>query len=108
LPEGYSGGLQHRAVLQQDCYSVDLRCMSIRPELIPLYEEVTGMTYKDNFSEALAENEQVEKKSVIGALDDRFIELNNEEIVKLSIKLCEEIRKRGYRVMWDPCSVKRV
>lgn len=108
LPEGYSGGLQHRAVLQQDCYSVDLRCMSIRPELIPLYEEVTGMTYKDNFSEALAENEQVEKKSVIEALDDRFIELNNEEIVKLSIKLCEEIRKRGYRVMWDPCSVKRV
>ncbi len=42
------------------------------------------------------------------AADDRFIELSEAEILRLSMKLCEEIRKRGYRVVWDPEAVKRI
>ena len=111
LPEGYSGGLQHRAVLQQDCVAVDVRCMSVRPELIPLYEQVTGVKYVDAYTEALTQAAIAAKEGrhkVTQAADDRFISLNQEEIVNLSIKLCEEIRKKGYRIVWDPRAVQRI
>jgi glycosyltransferase involved in cell wall biosynthesis len=91
LPEGFSGGLQHRAVLQQDAYAVDLRCVQVRPELASIYENVTGMKYS------------------VG--DEGFSSLENldsEKIIAMSLKFCEEVRGRGYRVMWDPQIVKRL
>ena len=95
LPEGYSGGLQHRAVLQQDVYAVDIRCMSVRPELIPVYESTTGVRYVDNFADGLAD-------------DDRFSGLDEKEIINISMRLSEEIRKRGYRIVWDPETVVKI
>lgn len=111
LPEGYSGGIQHRAVLQQDCAAVDIRCLSVRPELIPLYEQVTGIKYEDKFHEALSQaklSKEAGKHASWQAADDRFISFNQEEIVELSYRLCEEIRKKGYRVVWDPRAVQRI
>jgi glycosyltransferase involved in cell wall biosynthesis len=111
LPEGYSGGLQHRAVLQQDCAAVDIRCLSVRPELVPLYEQVTGVKYVDAYGEAIAQAKIAAKEGrhkVVQAADDRFISLNQQEIVDLSFKLCEEIRKKGYRIVWDPRAVQRI
>ncbi len=90
LPEGYSGGYQHRAHVQQDAYAVDIRCLSVREELVPLYEEITGRAYQPGMNNA--------------AFDD----LPKEEITALSIRLCEEIRKRGYRILWDPHIVRQL
>ncbi len=110
LPEGYSGGLQHRAVLQQDCAAVDIRCMAVRSELIPLYEEVLGVKYLDTFTPRLSVNGEIQSEAGKRpeAADDRFIAYNDAEIIRLSMKLCEEIRKRGYRIVWDPKAVQRV
>ena len=98
LPEGFSGGLQHRAVLQQDGYAVDLRCMAVRKELIPVYEEVTGMSYKDTFGIM---------GDAVQPGENPFADKSEEELKSLSVKLGNEIRKRGYRVLWDPQKVMR-
>ena len=103
LPEGYSGGLQHRAVLQQDCYAVDVRCISVRPELIPAYETITGVKYEDSFAKAMAEG-KADKKPI----EDGFSSFTQEAIVEMSIRFGEEVRRRGLRVVWDPKAVKRV
>jgi glycosyltransferase involved in cell wall biosynthesis len=91
LPEGFSGGLQHRAVLQQDAYAVDLRCIQVRPELASIYQDVTGVQYS----------------SAEGSSSD-LDNMDGEKIIALSLKFCEEVRGRGYRVMWDPQIVKRI
>lgn len=115
LPEGFSGGLQHRAVLQQDALAVDVRCMAVRPELIPLYEEVTGVKYYDSFEGArkyMVTTENETEKMMIDAIEtmvnDPFEGLSNEEIVDMSLRLGGEIRKRGYRILWDPQLIKRI
>ena len=85
LPEGFSGGLQHRAVVQQDAYAVDIRFIEVRKELIPLFEETTGLKYGETTES-----------------------LTGEEIADLSIRFGQELRKRGYRVLWDPQKVMKI
>ena len=105
LPEGYSGGFQHRAVLQQDCYAVDIRCIAVRPEFVDVFERVTGFKYENSFERALssAGNGQADAETC----SKRFSMLSEEEIAKLSLKFCEEIRKCGLRIVWDPKAVLR-
>ncbi len=79
LPEEFSGGLQHRAVLQQNAYAVDVRCIRVRDDLIPDFEKSTGLRYQDDRSMMSAEDAKV-----------------------ASFKFVEEIKRRGLRVMWDP------
>ena len=98
LPEGFSGGLQHRAVLQQDAYAVDIRFLKVRDELIPLYEEVTGVKYFNGI-DISSGNEKAE---------EYFNNLTPEQIVNLSLRLGIEIRKRGYRILWDPQIIKKL
>ena len=90
LPEGYSGGPQHKAVLQQDCYAVDVRCVDVRPEYTSLFEEITGIPYEERHVEG------------------RFSSFDQEVILEMSMRLGEEIRKKGLRVVWDPKVVKKV
>ena len=95
LPEGFSGGPQHRAVLQQDCAFVDIRCISIRPELIPAYESITGVSYSDSFNGW-------------GDNDAFFASMTDEVIKEMNLKFAEEVKRRGLRAMWDPAVVKRL
>ena len=90
LPEGYSGGLQHRAVLQQDCYAVDVRCVELRPELTKLFEGITGIPYEER------------------NVEDKFSSFDQDVILEMSMRLGEEIKRKGLRVVWDPKVVKRV
>ena len=87
LPKNYSGGFQHRAVLQQDTDAVDLRCMRIRPELSDIYEKIFGVPYQ----------ETLEGNHVVfsGIGDD-------EEIRRKCILFGQEVRKMGYKLLWDP------
>ncbi|MBQ7359896.1 MAG: glycosyltransferase [Lachnospiraceae bacterium] len=77
LKRGFSGYM-HRASLQQNAYAVDVRKMKVREELLPLYEEVVGIAYGTPLS------------------------LGEDEYIEISLKLCEAIRQKGYRILWDP------
>ncbi|MCR5101693.1 MAG: glycosyltransferase [Butyrivibrio sp.] len=83
LQKGYSGGFQHKAVLQQDVNAVDARCMQIRDELKPLYNEVFGREYIDTLTQVNAK-------------------VNENDIINLSICFCKKATEMGYRVLWDP------
>ena len=98
LPEGFSGGLQHRAVLQQDAYAVDIRCIAVRSDLVQIFEEVTGMKYVDGLRRTGTNVEH----EVIHDVNDELMKLSQEEVVRLSLKFAAEVRKRGLRIMWDP------
>jgi glycosyltransferase involved in cell wall biosynthesis len=93
LREGFSGGLQHRAHVQQDCYAVDIRCIAVRDDLIPVFEKITGVSYVDTFNDA-------------GTVNDALAALNDEEIRERSLKFAEEVHRRALRIMWDPQAVK--
>ncbi|MDE5931394.1 MAG: glycosyltransferase, partial [Lachnospiraceae bacterium] len=55
LHKEYSGGSTHLAVLMQDCAAVDIRCMRLCRELRPVFEEITGVPYKENGKMRLAD-----------------------------------------------------
>lgn len=73
LKKGFSGPM-HRAALQQDVYSADLRTLKVRRELWPLY---------------------LEAKSRIAGADE-------EKIRRESIRFCDSLREAGYLIVWDP------
>ncbi|MCR5155103.1 MAG: glycosyltransferase [Butyrivibrio sp.] len=104
LPSDYSGGFQHRAAVQQDAYGVDIRCISVRPELIPLFEETTGLKYVDSFSEAkrLLGDPDSKAKGRKGLACAAYAQMPAEDIASLSVKFGAELKKRGYRSLWDP------
>ena len=90
LPKAYSGYL-HRAVLSQDADAVDVRCIQIRAECIPMFEEITGVSYQrvpgTNFFDA----------SVLP---------RDTDYRKLSAAFGRALEKAGYRILYDP-SVER-
>lgn len=92
LPRGFSGGFQHRAVLQQDAWAVDLRCMKVRPECWELYKELTGTAYCAG----------------TGDLHSLPMEWKEDEIREKSMAFCRGVRERGYRILWDPQMVQRI
>jgi glycosyltransferase involved in cell wall biosynthesis len=112
MPFGYSGGLQHKAVVQQDCYAVDIRCMALRPELAEAFKDIAGFEYEDTFSDLQGnmtdkshDDVQVESKR---EYLDKINSLTEEEILKINLKIGEEMKRRGLRVMWDPQVVKKI
>lgn len=84
----YSGGSTHRAVLLQDCMAVDIRCMRVRKELQPLFEQITGIPYRENAKQKLA--------------DISGISCDEEGYRKLSLELGRAAYERGYLVVWNP------
>ena len=90
LPEGFSGGLQHRAVLQQDAYAVDIRFLSVREDLVQIYEDVTGLKY-----EYASDGQKA-------AVQNGAMAFSREEVERVSLKFAAEVHGRGLRVMWDP------
>ena len=82
LKRGFSGYM-NRAALQQNAFAVDIRKMKIRPELYPLYKEVVGVSYGN------------------------VLNFNEQEYVELSLKFCEAIREKGYRILWDPMGLPK-
>lgn len=84
----YFGGYMHRAHLQQTAETLDLRCMRVRQELQPLFEEITGMKYIEKRKDKLFFREKYRK--------------TEEEWLRLSEAFCEEVKKRGYRLFYFP------
>lgn len=90
LASGYSGYM-HKATLQQDAYAVDIRCMRVREELKELFEEITGVAYEENPQTCMFDS------SFLGSDTDWK---------ELSIKFCNAVKERDYKIYWDPEMVK--
>ena len=86
LPAAYSGYM-HRAVLTQDAEILDIRCIRIRKECVPLFEKITGVTYVENPRTSLFEAKCMPKDT---------------DWIELSVMLGKELRKAGYQLMYDP------
>ncbi|MCR5674920.1 MAG: glycosyltransferase [Lachnospiraceae bacterium] len=80
LPRGASGGFTHRAACQQDADAVDLANMTIRPELLDeIPAELRPWLFADTSD-----------------FSDRRVR------VRKSVLICGELRRKGYRILWDP------
>lgn len=86
LAAGFSGYM-HQAVLQQDAFAVDVRCMRIRKELEEVFREITGVMYQEN--------------PETGLFDSHLLPADT-DWVSLSRQLCDAARERKYRILWDP------
>ncbi|SEM49442.1 Glycosyltransferase involved in cell wall bisynthesis [Butyrivibrio sp. ob235] len=87
LPRGFSGGLQHLAVLEQDTDAVDIRCMRIRSDLLDLYKQIFGIPY-----DMTLEGKAIDVTS-LGT---------EEELRDKCIRFGQAVRQLGYKVLWDP------
>jgi len=99
MPAAYSGYM-HRAVLSQGVEALDMRCLRLRKELWPLFEEVTGMKYIDTpatiRSDSSAPLNQWDR-----IFDYRTIPKDC-DIPCLSYDLSEAIIKAGYTLLYQP------
>lgn len=89
-------GYMHRAAMKQSVFALDLRCIKIRRELIPVFEEITGMKYKINGKTGLFLWKEYKK--------------SEEEWKNLSMAFCKKVSEKGYRLIFVPdyiCRVKR-
>lgn len=67
----------------RNAWSVDVRCMKIRPELLSLYEEIFGYSYEGHVMHS------------------------GDKLGDLSRKFCARVREMGYTIIWNP-TLKRV
>ena len=82
---------------------MDVRCIAVREDLIPVYEQITGVKYENSYICAL--DGILDGKVSTG---DGFSSFTPDAIVEMSIRFGEEMKRRGLRVVWDPKAVKRV
>jgi len=84
-------GYMHKAVLYQDVATVDLAGMSLRPELYPLFRKFFEMEPEELFADIHNKNgmyqSNSEKRAMLDAKNRKF---------------CQEVRKLGYLIVWDP------
>lgn len=86
LRRGFSGYM-HRASLMQDADAVDIRLMKIRPEL---FQDISVSPGED------------------GRIQLQDTELTEEQLQKLSEDICREIKRKGYRIVWDPSWARKI
>lgn len=89
LPAAYSGYL-NRAVLTQDSYAVDVRCMRLRKECISNFEKITNVSYIENPKTGLFDAGCLPKET---------------DYLALSLEVSRAIREAGYEIMYDPVLV---
>ena len=86
LPACYSGYL-HRAVLSQDAEAVDLRNLMVRPQCLELFTQIVGVPYR----------------AIPGTdIFDVSVLPEGSDVCRLSLKLCEALRREGYRILYLP------
>lgn len=91
LPAVYSGYL-HRAVLAQDAEAVDIRCIRVREECIPIFEKITGVSYQEAPGTAV-----FDASTLPPEIDCR----------EVSVALGKAIREAGYRILYLPAMTVR-
>ncbi|MDO4302676.1 MAG: glycosyltransferase [Bacillota bacterium] len=87
LHREYSGYM-HRASLMQEAEAVDIRCMKVSPAAEKILEEMLGLPYL--------------RDPRTGRFDWRDCLNNHVDYLQLSLRFCEKIRQKGWRIVWDP------
>ena len=93
LYKEYSGGSTHRASLKQDVAAVDIRCMLLSPKLYEVYEQITGLPYRER---------TVRGAAGVRIADVTGLSCDEAGYRKLSRELGAAAAQCGYRVLWDP------
>lgn len=93
LHREYSGYM-HRAALMQEAEAVDIRCMKVSPCAEEVLGEMLGLGYMRNPG-----NGRFDWKN---CLNDRV------DYRELSLRFCEKIRKKGWRIVWDPDMIEKI
>lgn len=91
LPIQFSGAF-HRASLQQTALAIDIRCIRIAPECLELFEEIVGVPYKED------DKGWFDLTTLPTGVDNRMI----------SLKLSKALRKKGYKLLWDPEMIRSI
>ncbi|MBQ9513267.1 MAG: glycosyltransferase [Lachnospiraceae bacterium] len=103
LPKGYSGGILHRAVLQQDVDAVDVRNMVVKMEFEKRLNELTLMN-EEELMKLWSESEGTGAVTHSSG-EERVtapVPLTHSADILRSLILCREIRDAGYRILYDP------
>ena len=90
LPKGFSGEM-HRAVLWQDAEALDLRCIRVREECIPIFEETVGISYQEKN----------------GLFDSSLLD-NDSDIKALSLAFGRALKERGYSLVMSPDIIRKL
>ena len=98
LHKEYSGGSTHRAVLKQDVYAVDIRCMRVCPGLWKVFEEITGLPYRERKIRCKIDGVREERNLA----DLSGLSCDEAGYRKLSMELGQAAANQGYLVVWDP------
>lgn len=94
----YSGGSTHRAVLKQDIYAADIRCMQVCPALRKVFEEITGLPYRERSVRCRMRDGRRE----YSIADVSGLVCDEAGYRKLSMELGRAASRMGYLVLWDP------
>lgn len=92
LAAGFSGYM-HQASLMQDAGIVDIRLMKVRKELWKLFEEVTGVPYREDARS--------------GFFDCGFLS-GEADYFEISRRICEAVTARGFRILWVPWETRKI
>ena len=93
LHKEYSGYM-HRADCQQEAFAVDIRCVLCDEQAKELLASMTGTDYRTDPS--------------TGRFDYRRCLPKDTDYEAISLKFCEELRKQGRRIVWDPRQIERI
>lgn len=93
LHKEFSGYL-HRAALQQEAEMIDIRCMKASLEAEAVLEELLGLPYLKNPKN--------------GRFDWQDCLKEEADYLKISKILCERIRKKGMRIVWEPAMTEKI
>lgn len=98
LRAGFSGYMQ-RATLLQDAEAVDIRLMKIRPELFPHIVNILRKSMREDVLLLQHSDHRIDCNNLI---------LSEDEYREISFIICKEIKKRGYRIVWDPSWTRKI
>lgn len=106
MPAAY-GGYLHRASLTSDVEALDIRCIRVNPSQRYLFEEITGVPYKEiplpnkRYLGPVNQKNNISKNEFDMIFDASTLP-NNTDYIALSKKFSQELRKRGFLLLYRP------
>ena len=90
-------GYMHRAVLTQEAYAVDIRCMRVRKELWTVFEEVFGVPYSETEKNGkyMFDYKKLSKRIPGGKEGEK-------ELIGRCMEFGRRVRQAGYILVWIP------
>lgn len=98
LHREYSGYM-HRASLQQEAEVIDIRCMKASRLAETVLEELTGHPYLQH-----PETGRYDWRDCI----EEWETFTDQDFVDLSRRFCEQVRRAGFRIVWDPAMTEKL